>query len=516
MEEDRRTVLGIEFGSTRIKAVMLDSEHKVISSADYKWQSELKSGIWTYKLSDVWSGLKFVLREISCKDSVCCVGISGMMHGYLPFDKDWNLLTDFRTWQNTITEEASTELSSLFNVNIPQRWSISHYYQAILNHEDHVKDVAHITTLSGYVHFMLTGKNVVGIGEASGMFPIDNNTKKYDNEMLSKFNALLRENGIEKNIELMLPSVLLAGQDAGCLTKEGSQYIDSLLAEGVSFAPPEGDAGTGMVATNSVAPFTGNVSAGTSIFSMIVLEKPLKKAYREIDMVTTPSGNPVAMVHCNNCTRDLNDWVALFIQAATAMLGTAPDLNSAFTSLYSSSLNGDIDCGGIVIYNYIAGEEITRLNEGRPFILRCANSNFNICNFIRAHIYSAFATLRLGLEILSKEGVVIKSLVGHGGLFKTPGVAQRYLAGACNTPVTCMQTAGDGGPYGMALLAAYSKWKRRDEDLEHYLAERVFPYVSSNTLLPGKADVDGFNQYIENFRRCIHVELAAIESLPNK
>ncbi len=510
----KTTVLGVEFGSTRIKAVMLDDEHNIVATSEYKWQAEQEDGIWTYKLSDVWKGLNSLLKDLPQSGSMCSVGISGMMHGYLAFDKDWNLLVNFRTWQNTITEEASNELSELFGTNIPQRWSIAHFYQAILNGEEHVKEVAHITTLSGYVHYMLTGCNVIGIGEASGMFPIDSETLNYDEKMLSLFNELLQKKKIEKDITSLMPQVLTAGQYAGCLTAQGAARVNNLLTQGLRFAPPEGDAGTGMVATNSVAPFTANVSAGTSIFSMVVLDKALCKNYREIDIVTTPTGKPVAMVHCNNCTRDLNEWIEVLRQAAV-LLGANPNTNELFTKLYMASLEGDADCGGIVAYNYVAGEELTKLNEGRPLIVRRSNSRFTVNNFIRAHLYSAFATLKIGLEVLAQEGVRVNSIVGHGGLFKTPGVAQYYLAAACNAPVTCMSMAGEGGPYGMALLTAYMEWQDEGETLEQYLDKKVFRNAEAITAYPRTPDIKGFQKYMKDFKKCLTVERAAVSVLPN-
>lgn len=512
--QNKPTVLGVEFGSTRIKAVMLDDEHNIIATSDYSWQAELENGIWTYKLLDVWKGFKAVLESLPQRDRVGSVGVSGMMHGYLAFDKDWNLLVDFRTWQNTITEKASNELSERFGTNIPQRWSIAHFYQAILNGEEHVDEVAHITTLSGYVHFMLTGCNVVGIGEASGMFPVDSESLDYDKKLLSLFDELLHERKIDKDIQSLLPRVLTAGEYAGSLTEQGNARINNLLEVGLRFAPPEGDAGTGMVATNSVAPFTGNVSAGTSIFSMVVLDKALRKNYREIDIVATPTGKPVAMIHCNNCTRDINDWIEVLRQTAV-LFGANPDTNELFTKLYMASLEGDADCGGIVAYNYVAGEELTKLNEGRPLVVRRPNSIFTVNNFIKAHLYSAFTTLKIGMEILEHEGVEIKSMVGHGGLFKTPGVAQSYLAAACDTPVTCMSMAGEGGPYGMALLTAFMEWREEKERLEQYLEKRVFSVTEIVVARPKKADVEGFQKYMENFKKCLVLEKTAVSVLPN-
>lgn len=501
--------VGIEFGSTRIKAVGINDGFKTALSSDHTWESSYVNGIWTHPLDEVWDGLRDALdafRSAAPK----AVGISGMMHGYLAFDSDWNLLTPFRTWQNTITAQAADELTALFGFNIPQRWSIAHLWQAILNGEEHVKDVAHITTLAGYVHFMLTGVNAVGIGEASGIFPIDSTTLDYNAEMLDKFDALLSGRGLNKKIRALLPAVLPAGRNAGSLTEDGAKLIGGVFPVGTPFVPCEGDAGTGMVATNAVAPRTGNVSAGTSIFAMIVLERALKKVYQEIDMVTTPAGAPVAMVHCNNCTRDMNAWAELFRETA-ALFGADVSTGELFTKLYFKSLEGDADCGGITVFNYLAGEGITHIDEGRPMVIRNADSRFSLANFMRAQLYSSMATMKLGMDILADENVVIDSLTGHGGLFKTPGVGQRYMAAAVGAPITCTETAGEGGPYGMALLAAYSQYA--DEPLESFLREKVFADARSVTLAPDAADAEGFNAFLEKYRRGLNVERSAVENL---
>ena len=501
--------LGIELGSTRIKAVAIDEQFQTVSSGDYTWKSSYTGGIWTYDLEEVWKGLKAALSGVENRDSVAAMGISAMMHGYLAFDKDWNLLVPFRTWQNTITAEAADKLTALFDFNIPQRWSIAHLYQAVLNQEPHVPQIAHLTTLAGYVHYMLTGVNVIGIGEASGMFPIDSATNRYDEEMLRKFEALTGDQ--PWNIRELLPQVLLAGDDAGTLTEAGSALLDGLLSPGIPFAPAEGDAGTGMTATNAVAPRTGNVSAGTSIFSMVVLEKPLKKVYPEIDLVTTPTGKPVAMVHCNNCTNDMNAWVNLLREAA-GLFGAAPSTNELYTKLYQHSLLGDADCGSVITYNYMAGEGVTHLDEGRPMVVRKPESNFSLANLLRSQLYSTMATLKIGMDILAEEGVAIDSLTGHGGLFKTPVVGQKYLAAACNAPVTVMETAGEGGPYGMALLAAYTQHKD-GESLEAYLNREVFASAKSVTMAPEQADVDGFNAYLTQYKNGLAAERAAVASI---
>jgi sugar (pentulose or hexulose) kinase len=438
------------------------------------------------------------------------MGISAMMHGYLAFDKDWNLLTPFRTWQNTITGPAAGELTALFGFNIPQRWSIAHLYQAVLNGEAHVPQIAHITTLAGYVHFMLTGVNAIGIGEASGMFPIDSEKNCYDEEMLRKFEKLTENQ--PWNIRDLLPDVLVAGQEAGRLTEQGAALLDDLLTPGIPFAPAEGDAGTGMTATNAVAPRTGNVSAGTSIFSMVVLEKNLEKVYEEIDLVTTPTGKPVAMVHCNNCTNDSNAWVSVLKETAN-LFGACPDNGEIYTKLYEKALEGDADCGGVLVCNYVAGEGVTHLDEGRPLVLRRPDSKFTLANFLRASLYATMSTLKIGMDILAKEQVAIDSLTGHGGLFKTPVVGQKFMAAACNAPVTCMQTAGEGGPYGMALLAAYMAKKAENQSLEDYLNQCVFHNAQSSTLAPDEADVAGFKAYITMFRDLLEVERKAVEMI---
>lgn len=507
-----KTVLGIELGSTRIKAVAIDAAHKPVSSGDYTWASRYENGIWTYDLPQVWEGLKTALRGVENRESVAAAGISGMMHGYLAFDENWNLLVPFRTWQNTITAQAAAELTEAFQFNVPQRWSIAHLYQAVLNGEAHLPRLAHITTLSGYVHYMLTGVNAIGICEASGMFPIDSETLDYDADMVEKFEKLAADRGFAWNLRSLLPAVLPAGKCAGVLTQEGSDLLDGLLTPSVPFAPPEGDGGTGMTATNAVAPRTGNVSAGTSIFAMVVLEHPLQKVYEEIDLVTTPAGKPVAMVHCNNCTNDTNAWASLLKETAQ-LFGADPSASELYTKLYEKSLEGDADCGGVLICNYVAGEGVTHMDSGRPLVARRPDSRFTLANFFRAQLYSTMATLNLGMKILAKEQVHIDSMTGHGGLFKTPVVGQRYMAAACNAPVTCMQTAGEGGPYGMALLAAYLLNQQPGETLEQYLQNRVFAGVSGTTVAPEQADVDGFNDYVRNFTALLQVEQKAIEVL---
>ncbi len=505
---DKRLYLGVEFGSTRIKAVAVDEGYRPVSAGDYTWKSSYDNGIWTYDLTEVWLGLKAALSALENRESIACMGISGMMHGYLAFDKNWNLLVPFRTWQNTMTAEAAEKLTRLFGFNIPQRWSIAHLYQAVLNGEEHVPQIAHITTLAGYVHYMLTGVNAIGIGEASGMFPIDSETNQYDEEMLCKFERLTENQ--PWNIRELLPKVLVAGENAGYLTEQGAALLDDLLPAGIPFAPAEGDAGTGMTATNAVAPRTGNVSAGTSIFSMVVLEKPLSAVYEEIDLATTPTGKPVAMVHCNNCTNDMNAWA--YVLKETAQLFRAnPGTGELYTKLYQKSLEGDPDCGGITVYNYMAGEGVTHLDAGRPMVIRRPDSRFTLANFLRAQLYSTMATLAVGMDILAKENVAIDCLMGHGGLFKTPVVGQKYMAAACQASVTCLTTAGEGGPYGMALLAAYTA--NREGTLEDFLNNQVFSDCESTTLEPTAEDVAGFQTYLTRFVAGLPTEKAAVKNL---
>ena len=507
-----KSYLGIELGSTRIKAVSIDEKYRPVSSGDYTWASSYENSVWTYSLEEVWKGLKAALSAVENREQIAAAGVSAMMQRYLAFDRDWNLLVPFRTWQNTITGQAAAELTSLFGFNIPQRWSIAHLYQAILNGEEHVSRLAHITTLAGYVHYMLTGVNAVGVGEASGMFPIDSETLTYDDAMLEKFDRLTAARELPWKLADLLPKVLTAGQSAGKLTEAGSALLDGLLPAGIPFAPAEGDAGTGMTATNAVAPRTGNVSAGTSIFSMVVLEKPLEKVYEEIDLVTTPAGAPVAMVHCNNCTNDTNAWVGVLGEAAR-LFGASPSAGELYQKLYEKSLEGAPDCGGVLVCNYLAGEGVTHLDAGRPLVVRRPDSTFNLANFFRAQLYATMATLKIGMDILAEEGVAIDSLTGHGGLFKTPGVGQRYMAAACNAPVTCMDTAGEGGPYGMALLAAYLLRREEGERLEDFLSNRVFAGVSGSTAAPDGAEAAAFGEYIQRYKALLQVERAAAELL---
>ncbi|WP_300344337.1 xylulokinase [uncultured Oscillibacter sp.] len=506
------TCLGIELGSTRIKAVSIDGSFRPVSSGDYTWASRFEDGVWTYPLEEVWTGLRAAVSKVEDRESIAAMGVSAMMHGYLAFDEDWELLTPFRTWQNTMTGPAAAELTERFGFNIPQRWSIAHLYQAVLNGEEHVPRIAHITTLAGYVHHMLTGVDAVGVGEASGMFPIDSAALDYDAGMLARFDALPKVKDLPWKLRDLLPEVLAAGRPAGTLTESGAALLGGLLPPGIPFAPAEGDAGTGMTATNAVAPRTGNVSAGTSIFSMVVLEKPLGKVYEEIDLVTTPAGAPVAMVHCNNCTNDTNAWVGVLGEAAR-LFGADPSAGELYTKLYEKSLEGEADCGGVLVCNYLAGEGVTHMDAGRPLTARAPEARFTLANFFKAQLYATMATLKIGMDILAGEGVAIDSLTGHGGLFKTPVVGQSYLAAACNAPVTCMETAGEGGPYGMALLAAYMLRGAEGEPLEDFLAGRVFAGAAGTTIRPSAALAEGFDTYIRRYKALLEVERAAVEHL---
>ena len=512
--EAGKAILGIEFGSTRIKAVLIDEGHIPVAQGDYEWENRLVNGVWTYSMEAVHTGLQTCFARLKADvkakygqelDRVGVIGVSAMMHGYLPFDKDGKQLAEFRTWRNTITGEAAEKLTELFGFNIPQRWSIAHLYQAMLNGEEHVKDLAFLTTLAGYIHWKLTGEKVMGVGEASGMFPIDSAALDYDGEMLRKFRELT---GLD--LRTVLPRVLPAGADGGCLTEEGARFLDpaGTLKAGIPVAPCEGDAGTGMAATNSVRVRTGNVSAGTSDFAMIVTEKPLG-VHREIDMVTTPAGAPVAMVHCNNCTSDINAWVNLFAEYSE-MMGAPVNKGELFTKLFNKALEGDADCGGLLSFNYFSGEGVTDLDEGRPLFARTPDARFTLANFMRTHLLSALATLKIGLDILTRtEQVAIDKLYGHGGFFKTPGVGQRMLSAAVGAPVSVMETAGEGGPYGMALLGAYRLWKDEGETLEDYLDNKVFADAKSTTLMAEEADIAGFNRFLERYRKALPLEKQA-------
>lgn len=521
--ESGKAILGIEFGSTRIKAVLIDTDNNPIAQGSFEWENQLVDGLWTYSIDTIWKGLqdcyadlrKNVKAEYDCEiKQLAAIGISAMMHGYMAFGKDENILVPFRTWRNTNTAKAAAELSELFHFNIPLRWSISHVYQAILNGEDHINKIDFLTTLAGYIHWQLTGKKVLGVGDASGMLPIDSNTNNYDAEMVAKFDKLIEPKNLGWKILDILPEVLNAGEDAGVLTEEGAKKLDpsGTLQAGVPLCPPEGDAGTGMVATNAVRQRTGNVSAGTSSFSMIVLEKALSQPYEVIDMVTTPDGSPVAMVHCNNCTSDLNAWVGLFKQYQE-LLGVPVDMNEVFGKLYNHALEGDADCGGLIAYNYISGEPVTGLAEGRPMFVRSANDHFNLANFMRANLYASVAVLKIGNDVLFKdEKVQVDRITGHGGLFKTKGVGQRILAAAINSPISVMETAGEGGAWGIALLAGYLVNNDEKLSLADYLDKKVFAGNTGVEIAPTAEDVAGFDKYIETYKAGLAIEKAAVEN----
>ena len=519
--ETGKAILGIELGSTRIKAVLIDQENKPIAQGNHTWENQLVDGLWTYSIEAIWSGLQDCYADLRSNvknlygieiENLAAIGVSAMMHGYMPFNAKEEILVPFRTWRNTNTGRAAAALSDLFVYNIPLRWSISHLYQAILDNEAHVKDIDFLTTLAGYVHWQLTGEKVLGIGDASGMLPIDPTTHNYSAEMVAKFDKLIAPNQYNWTLQDILPKVLSAGESAGVLTPEGSKKLDASghLKAGIPVCPPEGDAGTGMVATNAVKQRTGNVSAGTSSFSMIVLEKELSKPYEMIDMVTTPDGSLVAMVHCNNCTSDLNAWVNLF-KEYQELLGIPIDMNEIYSKLYNIALTGDADCGGLLSYNYISGEPVTGLAEGRPLFVRSANDKFNLANFMRSHLYASVGVLKIGNDILfNEEKIKVDRITGHGGLFKTKGVGQRILAAAINSPISVMETAGEGGAWGIALLGSYLV-NNEKKSLADFLDEKVFVGDAGIEVSPTAEDVAGFNTYIENYKAGLPIEEAAVK-----
>ena len=520
--ETDKAILGIELGSTRIKAVLIDQENKPIAQGNHTWENQLVDGLWTYSIEAIWSGLQDCYADLRSNvknlygieiENLAAIGVSAMMHGYMPFNVKEEILVPFRTWRNTNTGRAAAALSDLFVYNIPLRWSISHLYQAILDNEAHVKDIDFLTTLAGYVHWQLTGEKVLGIGDASGMLPIDPATHNYSAEMVAKFDKLIAPNQYNWTLQDILPKVLSAGESAGVLTPEGSKKLDASghLKAGIPVCPPEGDAGTGMVATNAVKQRTGNVSAGTSSFSMIVLEKELSKPYEMIDMVTTPDGSLVAMVHCNNCTSDLNAWVNLF-KEYQELLGIPVDMNEIYSKLYNIALTGDADCGGLLSYNYISGEPVTGLAEGRPLFVRSANDKFNLANFMRSHLYASVGVLKIGNDILfNEEKIKVDRITGHGGLFKTKGVGQRILAAAINSPISVMETAGEGGAWGIALLGSYLVNNEKKQSLADFLDEKVFVGDAGIEVSPTTEDVAGFNTYIENYKAGLPIEEAAVK-----
>jgi len=519
-----KTYLGIELGSTRIKAVLIDEDNVPIASGSHDWENSLVDNIWTYSLEDIWKGLQDSYQKLASDvkqqydvtlQTVGAIGFSAMMHGYMVFDKEGILLVPFRTWRNNITEVASDELTKILQYHIPQRWSIAHLYQAILNKEKHISKIAFQTTLAGYIHWKLTGQKVLGVGEASGVFPIDLNTKKFNQHMINQFNELIEEEKLPWKLEDVLPTVLTAGESAGVLTLEGAKLLDITgeLKPGIPLCPPEGDAGTGMVATNSVAKRTGNVSAGTSVFAMIVLEQELSKVYEEIDLVTTPTGSLVGMAHSNNCSSDLNAWVGLFGEFSKAM-GMEVDMNKLYGTLYNVALKGDADGGGLLAYGYLSGEHMTHFEEGRPLFVRSSDSKFTLANFMRVHLYTALGALKIGLDILLKEEKVkLDEILGHGGLFKTKGVGQKIMAAALNVPVSVMETASEGGAWGIALLASFMVNKAENETLEEYLSNKVFSGESSTKISPNSKDVAGFEIFMKRYKQGLSIERAAVDNL---
>ena len=520
-----KTSLGIEFGSTRIKAVLIDDTYTTIAAGDYGWASHLEDGLWSYSQEEIWTGLQAAYAALA-EDvenaygekltRVGRIGFSAMMHGYLAFDKNGELLVPFRTWQNTNTSEAHEKLSELFQYNIPERWSIAHLYQAVLNDEEHIGKVDFFTTLAGYVHWKLTGKKVLGVGDASGMFPIDPTTHTYETEFIEKFNAIPEVAAQPWKLADLLPEPLVAGTPAGTLTEEGAKLLDptGTLQPGITFAPPEGDAGTGMVATNSVRVRTGNVSAGTSIFAMVVLEHKLERLHPEVDLVTTPAGDLAGMSHANNFTSDLNAWVGLFGQFAAA-IGTPVDAGTLYGTLFRAAIADDVDssCGGLINYPFRSGEFLAGLPEGRPLFARGPEARMSLGNFMRAQLFSAFSPVKIGMDVMTKdEGVAVDSLVGHGGIFTTPKVAQKILAAAFDTPIKVMSTAAEGGAWGMAVLADYL-W-HADQPLDEFLDARVFADAASTTENPDENDVAGFEEFFDRFRKGLPIEHIAIESIP--
>ena len=517
-----KCTLGIELGSTRIKAVLIDEDHQCVASGSYGWENRLENGVWVYPLEEAVAGVRAcysaLRKEVEEKFGeplrrVAAIGISGMMHGYLVLDKQDRQIAPFRTWRNTITGPAADALTELFCFNIPQLWSIAHLYQAILNGEDHVKDIARLTTLSGYIHYLLTGSWDMGISEASGMFPYDDEICDFAEENLAQFDGLIKPLGLPWKLRDILPHVVPAGALAGTLTREGAALLDEsgLLEAGIPFCPPEGDAGTGLVATGAVLPKTGSVSAGTSGFALLVLEKPMKGYYKEIDVSATPSGKTIAQAHTNNCTSEIDVWVNLVADSARAM-GWNVDMNRLYTTMFQKALEGDTDGGGMVSFNYFAGEPLTGTENGRPMLVRLPDSKVTVANFMRTQLYGAIATLKIGMDILAdREHVETDTLLGHGGFFKTPGVGQQILADALGVPITTMETAGEGGPWGMALLAAYMCRKAPGETMEDYLMNRVFHKAKSTTIAPDDKGTEGFQIYLRRYKACLQAQKAAAQ-----
>ncbi|MGG0030609.1 FGGY-family carbohydrate kinase [Priestia megaterium] len=517
-----KTSLGIELGSTRIKAVLIDENFETIASGSYEWENLLENGFWTYNLLDIITGLQSAYREMKQEversygitiRTVGSIGVSAMMHGYMAFDKTGELLVPFRTWRNATTSAAAKELTEHFQFNIPERWSIAHLYQAIINQEKHLPRIDYMTTLAGYIHWLLTGSKALGIGDASGMFPIDERTQNYSEDMMKQFDELISYKGYPWQLSDILPAVHTSGEQAGTLTAIGASILDQSknLQPGIAFCPPEGDAGTGMVATNSVRKRTGNVSVGTSVFAMIVLDKKLSNVYPEIDLVTTPNGSPVGMVHANNCSSDLNAWLGLFREFSEAM-GQKVESDKLFEVMLNKALEADPDGGGLLSYGYFSGENITGVESGRPLFVRSAKSNFNLANFMRTHLFTAFGALKIGMDLLVKEeNVKIHSILAHGGLFKTPVVGQKMMAAAINTPVSVMDTAGEGGAWGMAILSSYMLNKSENESLEDFLDDRVFKEVTAQEIYPDELDVKGFEAFIKRYKKGLVIEKAAAE-----
>ncbi|KAA9004735.1 FGGY-family carbohydrate kinase [Paenibacillus spiritus] len=521
------TVLGIELGSTRIKAVLIDRHFRTIASGSYEWENLLEDGYWTYHLTDIVTGLQEAYAELKREAeqkygtvlrTVGSIGFSAMMHGYMAFDAADGLLVPFRTWRNSTTGQAAKALTGEFGFNIPERWSIAHLYQAILNEEPHVPQISYVTTLAGYIHWQLTGSKALGVGDASGMFPIDEASRDYDAAMAARFDELTAGRGYAWKLKEVLPKVCGAGEQAGVLSEAGAKLLDPAgdLQPGIPLCPPEGDAGTGMVATNSVRKRTGNISVGTSVFAMIVLDRKLTDVYPEIDIVTTPVGSPVGMVHANNCSSDINAWVGLFREFYEAM-GQRADAGELFSVLFNKALEGDADGDGLLSYGYLSGENITGIEQGRPLFIRSPESRFNLANFMRVHLFTAFGALKIGMDILTqREKVAIDSILAHGGLFKTPVVGQRIVAAALNVPVSVMANAGEGGAWGMAVLAAYQKDREEGEELADFLERKVFKDAQAQEVAPVESDVQGFEAFMERYRQGLAIEAAAAEHLTEK
>ena len=522
--EEGRGVLGIELGSTRIKAVIIDDEFNVIASGAHNWENRLTDGVWTYTLEDVHSGLQAAYQDLlrnvrnetgALIQSYRSIGISAMMHGYLPFDGDGNLLSRFRTWRNTMAHDAAEHLTALLKHNIPDRWSAAHLYDCALKGEPHVNRIRFMTTLAGYVHFLLTGRKVIGAGDASGIFPVDTQTGDYREDLLDIFERELSSRGYPVRLREIFPQVLKAGEDAGCLTPDGAAFLDTggMLRSGIRLCPPEGDAATGMIATNSIRSGRGNLSAGTSGFLMAAMDKDIQSLHREIEQISTPDGYPTATVHANNCTTDISGWVSLFGEFAHSITGREPDPDVLYDTLYRKALEGDADAGGIFTYNFHAGEFITGMERGCPMIVRKPDAVFSLANFMRAQLFGTMAVLRIGVDLLREEGVVINDITAHGGLFKTAGVAQRLLSGALNVPVRVMETAGEGGAWGIAILAAYLIRDDADETLADYLDDRVFAGAAMDCVMPDEKDVEGYNCYMKGYRMALAAEKTASDSL---